>query len=44
MTKCLIAVFGAKGDMLNVWMEDEKIVRMLIPAAPSKVARGRKDI
>jgi len=25
-------------------MEDKKIVRMLMPAAPSKVARGRKDI
>jgi len=44
LTECLTAVFGAKGDMLNVWMENEKIVRMLIPAAPSKVARGRKDI
>jgi len=44
MTECLTAVFGAKGDMLNTWMEDEKVVRMLIPAAPSKVARGRKHI
>jgi len=43
-TECLTAVFGAKGDMLNAWMEDEKIVRMLMPAAPSKVARGRRDI
>jgi len=25
-------------------MEDEKIVRMLMPAAPLKVARGRKDM
>jgi len=25
-------------------MEDEKITRMLMPAAPSKMARGRKDI
>jgi len=30
--------------MLNAWMEDDKTVRMLMPAAPSKVARGRKDI
>ena len=44
MTECLTAVFGAKGDMLNAWMEDDKTVRMLMPAAPSKVARGRKDI
>jgi len=44
MTECLTAVFGAKGDMLNAWMEDEKTVRMLMPAAPSKVARGRRDI
>jgi len=43
-TECLTAVFGAKRDMLNIWMEDEKIVRMLMPAAPSKVARGRRDI
>jgi len=44
MTECLTAVFGAKGDMLNAWMADEKTVRMLMPAAPSKVARGRRDI
>ena len=44
VTECLTAVFGAKGDMLNAWMEDEKVVRMLMPAAPSKVARGRRDI
>jgi len=44
MTECLTAVFGAKGDMLNTWMADEKTVRMVMPAAPSKVARGRKDI
>jgi len=30
--------------MLNAWMEDEKVARMLMPAAPSKVARGRRDI
>jgi len=44
ITEYLTAVFGAKGDMLNAWIEDKKIVRMLMPAAPSKVARGRKDI
>jgi len=44
MTECLTAVFGAKGDMLNAWMADEKTVRMFMPAAPSKVARGRRDI
>jgi len=44
MTECLTAVFGAKGDMLNAWMADEKTVRMLMPAAPSKTARGRRDI
>jgi len=44
ITECLIAVFGAKGDMLNAWIEDEKIIRMVMPAAPSNVARGRKDI
>jgi len=44
MTECLTAVFRAKGDMLNTWMEDEKIVRMLMPVAPTKVAKGRKDI
>ena len=44
VTEGLTAVFGAKGDMLNAWMEDEKTVRMLMPAAPSKVARGRRDI
>jgi len=44
MTECLTAVFGAKGDMLNAWMTDEKTVRMLMPAAPSKVARGRREI
>jgi len=44
MTECLTAVFGAKDDMLNAWMADEKTVRMLIPAAPLKVARGRRDI
>jgi len=44
MTECLTAVFGAKGDMLNACMADEKTVRMLMPAAPSKVARGRRDI
>jgi len=44
MTKCLTAIFGAKEDMLNAWIEDEKVVRMLMPAAPSKVARGRRDI
>jgi len=44
MTEYLTAVFGAKGNMLNAWMADEKTVRMLMPAAPSKVARGRRDI
>jgi len=44
VTECLTAVFGGKGDMLNARLEDEKIIRMLMPAAPSKVARGRKDI
>jgi len=44
MTECLTAVFGAKGDVLNAYMEDEKVVKMLMPAAPLKVARGRKDI
>jgi len=44
VTECLTAVFGAKGDILNTWMEDENIVKMSIPAAPSKVARERKDI
>jgi len=44
MTECFTAVFGAKVDMLNAWMADEKTVRMLMPAAPSKVARGRRDI
>jgi len=44
MTECLTAVLGAKGDMLNAWMEDEKVVSMLMPAVPSKVARGRRDI
>ena len=44
ITECLTAVFGTKGDMLNAWMDDDKTVRMLIPVAPSKVARGRKDI
>jgi len=42
--ECLTAVFGAKGDMLNAWMEDEKVTRMLMPAAPSKVVRGRRYI
>jgi len=44
MTEYLTGVFGAKGDMLNVWMADEKSVRMLMPAAPSKVVSGRRDI
>jgi len=30
--------------MLNIWIEDERIVRILMPVVPSKVARGRKDI
>jgi len=44
MTECLTAVFGAKGVMLNTCIEDEKIVRMVMPAELSKVARGRRDI
>jgi len=44
MTECLTAVFVAKGDILNAWMADEKTVRMLMSVAPSKVARGRRDI
>jgi len=44
MTECLTAVFRAKGDMLNVWMEDERIVTMWIPAALSKVNRGWRAI
>ena len=44
ITECLTAIFGAKGNMLNVWIEDERIVRMLMPAAPSKVNRSSKDI
>ena len=44
VTECLTAIFASKGDMLNAWMEDERTVRMLMPAVPSKVARGRRDI
>jgi len=44
MSETLTAVFGAKGDMLNCWMEDGLTIRMLMPVAPSKVARGRKDM
>jgi len=35
MTEYVTAIFGAKGDMLNAWMDDDKTVRMLMPAAPS---------
>ncbi|RPB18190.1 hypothetical protein L211DRAFT_854368 [Terfezia boudieri ATCC MYA-4762] len=42
--KVLVAVFGRTGDMLNVWVEDKKSVKLLAPAAPSKVARGRKGL
>jgi len=34
MTEYLVAVFGAKGDMLNIWMEDKKTVKILILAIP----------
>jgi len=44
MTECLTAVFGAKGHILNAWMAGKKTVRILMPAAPSKVGRGRRDI
>jgi len=44
MTECLMAIFRAKGDMLNTCIEDDNIVRMLMPVVPAKVARGRKYI
>jgi len=44
MTEYLTAIFVEKSNMFNTWMEDEKIVRMLMPAALLKGARGRKDI
>ena len=44
ITKCLTAIFGAKLDLLNLWIEDKKIVRTLVPASPSKVGRGTRDI
>jgi len=44
VTECLTVVFEGKGDMLNTQMADENIVSMMMPAVPSKVARGRKDI
>jgi hypothetical protein len=37
MTECLTAVFGVNGDMLNAWVEDDKRVRMIVPAALLKV-------
>ncbi|RPB27206.1 hypothetical protein L211DRAFT_897096 [Terfezia boudieri ATCC MYA-4762] len=42
--KALVAVFGRTGDMLNVWLEDRSSVRLMVPAAPMKVARGRKGL
>ena len=44
MSVTLTVVFGAMGDMLNCWMEYGLKIRILILAAPSKVARGRRDM
>jgi len=44
ITKSLTAVFGTKQDMLNAWMDNDKKMRMLIPAVPSKVVCRRKNI
>ncbi|RPB21817.1 hypothetical protein L211DRAFT_851268 [Terfezia boudieri ATCC MYA-4762] len=42
--KALVAVFEKMGDILNVWLEDKSSVRLIVPSAPMKVARGRKRL
>ncbi|KAF8422186.1 hypothetical protein EV426DRAFT_606304, partial [Tirmania nivea] len=39
--KLLVAVFGCKGDILNVWAEEGKSVKMIAPAVLITIARGR---
>ncbi|KAF8415233.1 hypothetical protein EV426DRAFT_630171, partial [Tirmania nivea] len=39
--KLLVVVFGCKGDILNVWAEEGKSVKMIAPAVPITIARGR---
>ncbi|RPB18027.1 hypothetical protein L211DRAFT_854559 [Terfezia boudieri ATCC MYA-4762] len=42
--KALVAVFGRTGDILNVWVEDKRSVKLMAPSAPIKVVRGRKGL
>lgn len=42
--KALVAVFGRTGDILNVWVEDLKSVKLMVLSAPMTVARGRKAL
>ncbi|RPB29678.1 hypothetical protein L211DRAFT_33829 [Terfezia boudieri ATCC MYA-4762] len=38
--KLLVAVFGRKGDILNVWAEEGKSVKMIALAVPMTIARA----
>ncbi|RPB23602.1 hypothetical protein L211DRAFT_849592 [Terfezia boudieri ATCC MYA-4762] len=42
--KALMVVFGRTGDILNIWVDDLKSVRLMVPAALMLEARGRKAL
>ncbi|KAF8425268.1 hypothetical protein EV426DRAFT_708895 [Tirmania nivea] len=42
--RALVQVYGRSGKILNVWAEGEMTIKMLAPAIPMTIARGRKAL
>ncbi|KAF8433081.1 hypothetical protein BGX38DRAFT_1276338 [Terfezia claveryi] len=42
--RMLVQAFGRSGEILNVWVEEGTAVRMITPAVPMTVARGRRGL
>ncbi|RPB21375.1 hypothetical protein L211DRAFT_851551 [Terfezia boudieri ATCC MYA-4762] len=40
----LMSVFGRTGDMLNVWVENLKSVKLMVPSAPMMIPKSRKEL
>ncbi|RPB22495.1 hypothetical protein L211DRAFT_884786 [Terfezia boudieri ATCC MYA-4762] len=40
----LASVFESSGDMLNVWVEEARSVKLIVPSAPMVIPKGRKEL
>ncbi|RPB18227.1 hypothetical protein L211DRAFT_854337 [Terfezia boudieri ATCC MYA-4762] len=42
--KALVAVFGRTGDILNIWVENKKSVKLMVLSAPLRTERGQEGL